>query len=312
ISLLHRTLELSPGESERSEIWRELGQANALKFDGPAFWEAMLESLRTCHDRATQAETYSLLAFHTATRVGMWKRRPAQELVEDWIARALELSEPRSEAHIRALIASTHWDPDFDEDGAATASGLADELGSPELRSYAWMARAEESFSRRRYDEAFDWAQRRFDLLPEIRDPDHVVEMLETAMPASAALGRFDDARRLAWEHVERSQRLTPHHRVHGIALVVEAEELAGGWETIRRVTPDVEQAVEANEATPCIRNARSLFLCAAAHLVAGDRDGAERLERAATELGMASAALLAPRIRLSLLRGDLDQALRL
>src|SRR5262249_14564153 len=34
----HRAAELCPEASERSEIWRAIGRANALKFDGPAFW----------------------------------------------------------------------------------------------------------------------------------------------------------------------------------------------------------------------------------------------------------------------------------
>jgi hypothetical protein len=34
LALLHRALELGPGEVERSAIWREIGRANALKFDG--------------------------------------------------------------------------------------------------------------------------------------------------------------------------------------------------------------------------------------------------------------------------------------
>src|SRR5262249_24608054 len=148
------------------------------------------------------------------------------------------------------------------------ASAIADEIGDPELRSYSWMERAETAFEQGEFDEADTWARRRFDLADEIADPDHLVEMLETAMPIAAALGRFEDARSLAREHVARSERLTPHHRVHAISLVVEAEELAGGWESIREVRPEVERVVEANRATPCIRNARGLLLCAAAHAI--------------------------------------------
>src|SRR5262249_12849665 len=159
--------------------------------------------------------------------------------------------------------------------------------------SYAWMARAGAAFEHNRFDEAFEWAWRRFELRPQIRDPDHIVEMLETAAPAAAALGRFDEARRLAREHVERSEQLTPHHRAHGIALVVESEELAGEWGTIRTATPEVEELVEANEATPCIRNARSLLVAAAAQLAAGRTGEADRLERSAIALGMQSSSLL-------------------
>jgi hypothetical protein len=198
-----------------------------------------------------------------------------------------------------------------DEASAREASLLADELGNPELRSYAWMARSSAAFDRGDFEEAFTWAQRRFDLVDEIGDPDHIVEMLETAGPPVAALGRFREARRLGWEHVERSKRLTPHHRVHGISLVVEAEELAGCWAAICEVTPAVEQAVEANLATPCVRNARSLLVCAAASLVAGDDRRANELEAAAADLGIESPSLWGPTIRLALARGRLDDVER-
>jgi class 3 adenylate cyclase len=310
LAFLHRAVELERVPEARSELWRHIGNANALKFDGPAFWEAMQASLETCHDRATCVETYSLLAFHTTTRSGMWKRRPDHELVNGWIDRGLELSEPGTPARVRTLISRAYWS--HDEDAARAAGTLAERLGDAELRSYAWMALAYTAFDANRFDEALMWAQRRFELLDAIHDPDHVVEMLETAHPVTAALGHFRETRRLAWEHVERTQGLTPHHRLHGMALVVEAEELAGGWEEIRRVTPDVRRAVDDNEATPCIRNARSLFLCAVAHMVSGDDSAAAQLEQAAIALDMHSPALLGPRLRLALGRGDLVEARRL
>src|SRR5439155_26685528 len=135
--------------------------------------------------------------FHTTTRSGMWKRTPDQDLVGSWIERALELVDPGSEAYVRTLIAKASWRVVRDEASAREASLLADELGNPELRSYAWMARSSAAFDRGDFEEAFTWAQRRFDLVDEIGDPDHIVEMLETAGPPVAALGRFREARRL-------------------------------------------------------------------------------------------------------------------
>jgi hypothetical protein len=111
----------------------------------------------------------------------------------------------------------------------------------------------------------------------------------------------------MAQEHVERSKRLTPHHRVHGISLTIEAEELTGSWAAIRDISPRVEEVVNANSATPCLRNARSLLLCGLAHALAGDEARAVELERAANELEMESPSLIAPRIRLAFARSDLD-----
>jgi class 3 adenylate cyclase/tetratricopeptide (TPR) repeat protein len=311
LQYLHRALELGPDASTRSAIWRTIGHANALKFDGPAFWEAMQTSLETCENRATCGETYSLLAFHTAIRAGMWKRRPEQELVDGWIDRALELTEPGSSAYVQALIARGYWHWGDATAASREASALAEKLGDPELRSYAWMARAEAAFDRAEFEEACMWAQRRFDLVGEITDPDHIVEMLETGLPATAALGRFREARRMAREHVERSRRLTPHHRVHGISLVVEAEELAGCWEAIRDESVTVEEVVAQNLDTPCIRNARSLLVCALAHLLAGDDARAAELEEEADELDLESPMFGAPRIRLALARAELGEVER-
>ena len=53
LAFLFAAVELEPAETVRTAIWREIGQANALKFDGPAFWEAMQESLKTCSDRSS-------------------------------------------------------------------------------------------------------------------------------------------------------------------------------------------------------------------------------------------------------------------
>jgi class 3 adenylate cyclase len=309
---LHRAVGLYPEAGERAEIWRAIGRANALKFDGPAFWEAMQESLKTCEDPATCGDTYSLLAFHTATRSGMWKRRPEQGLVDGWIERALELTDRGSEAYVRALIARGYWHSDDGGAAAREASTLAERLGDPELRSYAWMARAEAAFDRAEFEEACTWAQRRFDLVGEVTDPDHIVEMLETALPATAALGRFREARRMAREHVERSRRLTPHHRVHGISLVVEAEEIAGCWDVIRDHSPTVEQVVAANRDTPCMRNARSLLLCAVAHTLVSEDARAAELEWEASELDLESPSLWAPRVRLALARSEFGEVQRI
>jgi len=112
LALLHRALDLEPDEAEQAVLWRDVGRANALKLDGEAFWTAMQQSLERCSDRAAAANTYSELALHTVTRGAMWKRRPDRELIEGWIERALELSEPDTPARARALIARTNFDPE--------------------------------------------------------------------------------------------------------------------------------------------------------------------------------------------------------
>jgi class 3 adenylate cyclase len=65
LMLLHRALELESDELRLSTLWRKIGRANALKFDGEAFWRAMEASLATCDDRAVAADLYAELALQT-------------------------------------------------------------------------------------------------------------------------------------------------------------------------------------------------------------------------------------------------------
>jgi hypothetical protein len=71
---------------------------------------------------------------------------------------------------------------------------------------------------------------------------------------------------------------------------------------------------VQANLSTPCVRNARSLFICALARLYRGEDEGARRLEERAEEVSLEGYGLTldSPRIRLALARGDLGKVERL
>jgi class 3 adenylate cyclase/tetratricopeptide (TPR) repeat protein len=307
LAYLHRALDYQDATPARARIWRAIGGANAFKFDGEAFWTAMQNALQLADERQS-ADVYSELAFHTVIRSGMWRKRPQPQRVDVWIDRALELAEPGSPARVRALTARAHWHQG-DDASAREASSLADSLGDPELRSYAWMARSSAAFHNLRFGEACMWAQLRFGVADRIDDPDQVLEIYETAIPTTAAMGRIAEARRLAGEHVALAGRLTPHHRMHGVAITVETEEAAGDWVVVRDLRPRIEDAVEANADTPCVRNARTLLVCAVAHEIEGDAAAARELERAAADVGFAEYdwALIAGRMRLAVVRGDRD-----
>jgi hypothetical protein len=212
---------------------------------------------------------------------------------------------------VRALLAQalSHVHTDVDEAPAREGMALAEQLGDPDLRSWAWATRSAIAARKGQFEEAFECAVRRFDLEPEITDPDHLVEMRESAVPTAAALGRLREARRLADEHLERARRLSPHHRMHGVSLHVEIEEIAGDWETLRAYEPTVQAAVAENAATPCIRHQRCLLVCAAARAAAGETDEARAL--AATVEAMPqeghAVALDPVRLRLAIELGDLD-----
>ena len=313
-ALLHRALELDQDLERRSEIWREIGRANALAFDGEAFLAAMQESLAGATDREIRAETYAELAFQTTIRSGMWKRRPETSLVQGWIEGALELAEPDSAARSKALIAHCLWGRVGTGREAAEASRIAERIGDLELRSNAWGARSVAAFATGDYESALMWAQRRLEVKDEITDPDHVADAYEFAIPACCATGRFGEAQRLASEHAAVVEPLSSHHRLHGIAVQLEVEEAAGGWDSVLELAPRTAVAVEENLETPCIRNARSLLVTALAAAYREDRDQAQNLaERAdAVALEGYEFVLAGPRARLALLNDRLDELERL
>jgi class 3 adenylate cyclase len=313
IALLQRALLLQPGEEAQARVWRAIGKANALKFDGEAFWTAMENSLKVCSNKVICAETYSELAFQTALRSSMWAKRPDRELVAGWIEQALELTDSASESRAKALIAHSFWERNTPE-AAREASELAERSGDVDLRSYAWGAQGAVAFGERDFESALTWSQRRLDVKDEISDPDHVADIYELAIPSCCANVRFSEARRLAAEHDAIVEPLSDHHRLHGIAVLLEVEEVCGGWTTILELAERTESAVEANLTTPCVRNARTLLLIALAAEAAGDNGMARQYERRAQEVETEGydRVLAAPRTWLALLRGEMDEVDRL
>ena len=312
IALLQRALELEPPEAaRRSELWREIGRANALKFDGEAFWTAMQESLERCTDRQICAESYAELAFQTAIRSGMWSVRPDSALVESWIESAMSFAADETPARAKALLARAFWEP-WRSDAAEEAGKLAERLDDDELVSRAWQARTDAAFASGDYDAALALARSALEMTGRITDPDHLADLYEHAIPPCVATGRVAEARELSAKHFEVVQPLSAHHRLHGFAVRLEIEEAAGGWDTVLEMAPVTEAVVEANLATPCNRNARSMLITALAAAYRGDYEAARRYEERGEELsGGAYDQLSAPRTRLALLRGRLDEVER-
>jgi hypothetical protein len=304
IELLERAASMEAVRREQALIWRRIGDANALKFDSDAFVSAMQHSLELTDEPQERAETYAQLAFQTASRSGMFQSQPARELSEEWSSLAIAGAATGSPTHVRALIARALWG---DEAVALEANNLAERLGDPELRSYAWDARGAAEFRRGEFEAAHNSELHRFDLVGEVTDPDHLHDMYISAITPTVAIGQIEEARRLAAENDELVAGLTPHHRVHGIACVMEVEELAGNWERIRELESRIELTVAENRATPCLRNGRSLLVCASAAEILGDRDRSRELEAEADELQATGLGVTfdGPRLRLALARED-------
>ena len=309
LAMLHRALELARDSPAQLELWRAIAHAYALQYNGEAFWKAMGRAIDIADDPRIRAELHADLAYETALRSGMWRERPDKDLVDGWIEDALAGTEPDSAGRAKALIALASWNPTGGIDAAREATLVAERVGDAELRSMAWGARGIVSFAHGEFDHGRAWAERRFEVLDELTNPDLRADIYAAPISGCIWSGRFREARRLGRINDELTAELTPHHRVHGVAILGEIEELLGQWQAVRLLQERVEAVVAENRATPCVRNARALLVCALANECLGDSETARHFEETAREHWAEGygPTLDTPRMRLALVRGDLE-----
>ena len=306
VVLLRRALVLDPSEAGQVELWRMIGRASVLNFDGESFWNALLRAADVSHDPATVAAVYADLAIETATRSGMWKGRPDNDVVDGWIEQALALAPPSSAARAKALAASSYLHADAGK-AAAEAVDIAERLGDQELRSFAVDGLTTTAIASREYHDAYGWAELRLTIARGLGDPDHLAEALLSGIGAYLTVGRIREARQLARDLEEVSAELTPHHRLHAVGYALVIDVLEGRWDAVHALRQRTEQAVVANEANPCVLNDWSLVTCATASVhAAGDDQEARRLEHAASGMLVSTSLVPTARVGLALARGDL------
>ena len=314
VAMYERAIELAADDPTRFELWRALAGARSQRYDARGFVEASEQAIALAPDEAEVTRLHAELALRSATAWLAWTPPLAREQVESWIDRALESSRPDSPDRAMALVARA-WHGDRDIDTAGEAVAIAERVGDPELLGWALRVQTIAAMQAGRYDEAAASSQRILDLLDSITDPGNRETLVEnTSLRLAAATGRFDDARRYADLVAGLVADLTPHNRLHGVSYALEIEELAAGWERIRELEPRTVRAVDENRATPCVRNARALLVCALAETALGDMEAAQRFEQLASSLGIEGhdRELTAPRLRMALLRGDRSEARRL
>jgi hypothetical protein len=312
VRLLTKATELTDDDHECSLLWRSIGHAQALRYDGEAFWAAMERSLDGPLDTNERADAYSRLAFETSIRSGMWSIRPGRAKIEGWVSRALDIAEDGSIEAVRALLARANAEPaEASEELLEAVTAAAEAVGDPDLLSFTFGARSHTTFEHLQFEDSVRWIERRLKQVPEIDDPDSLCEVYESAVPVVATLGRFDEARQLAAEHWEIARRLSAHHRVHAASLRLEIDDALGDWNALAAETTLVFDLVAQNLATPCVRNARDLLLGALAHVCLGDESRARELEveAAAIEGEGHERELATPRLRIALVRGDTEAA---
>jgi class 3 adenylate cyclase len=309
VELYTRAVELSDDEHAQALFWRSIGEAHALRYDGEAMRLAFTRALEGPLSAEERADTLATLAFQSSLRSSMWSVRMGRRNIVEWAGQALELAGPVSEARAHAVLAIANIEPrQTPESELEHVAELAESLDSLPLRSFVLGARSVAAFEWKRYHEAQRWSDGRLALISQIDDPDHRCEAYESAAPIAAAVGRFDEARKLAELHGELARRLSPHHRVHAVALELELADLLGDWVTLAAQTDRVWSTVAANLDTPCVRNPRGLLLCAAAHVCSGGAEArAAELERDAERIGGVGydAHLAGPRLRIAVGRGD-------
>ena len=155
VSLLERAVALESDPRAQAAIWQQIAHAHVLQFDGRAFAAALGEAIALAgDDEASAAELHAELAFQTMIRAGMWGTPPPPDLVEGWIARALELASANSSPRARALVARCYSDYDKSPEDAAEASRIAERIGEPLLRSSGYDVQALVAFVRGNYDES--------------------------------------------------------------------------------------------------------------------------------------------------------------
>jgi class 3 adenylate cyclase len=310
LTLLHRAVELETDPAQQGVLWYEIGHASALRYDGAGFVAAMQRAIEL---GGPAADVYAELGFQTVHRAGMWTTPPDWSMVGDWIGKALELTDARSPARAKALVARSYV-PSNDEEVARQALQLADQLGDAGLRQPALSALMYATWNVGDYQGAVATLEQIQALLPELRDPDQRAHVDYSGTWVLVGALRFEEAR-LAVERLEETaEGLTPHHRLHGLGSRVRLESLLGRWDEVRRLVPRIHDRVEANLATPCPMNVETFVYAAAAATYAGDDDDSRRLEQKADEIGIHGYGIHhdPPRIQLALARGDLEQLRRL
>jgi len=305
LALLRRAVEIAP---EDVALWLALGRANALKFDGDAYWAAMLKALELTKDPVTLGEIYGELAFESTMRGAMWRHAPDGALVGGWIEQAIELAAPESRALGYGLIAKALTEDSVPE--ADRAIAIAEHLDDVELLSQGFFTRFGIAQVASDYVAAQKWAARRLGLADRFTDPDHLALIHWTSATAALGAGHIEEAEAHARRHDAIGARLSPHHAIHSICNLLTHWEAVGRWDEIRALQPRVELAVAENAETPCGLSARCLLSCAVACAQLGLDAEARRLEEETAALGLEGYGLVLDPLhaRIALIRGDLER----
>jgi class 3 adenylate cyclase/tetratricopeptide (TPR) repeat protein len=316
LAMLDRALSLEEGDRGRIELLRQAAGVHMLNYEVERYQDAMEEALELGPDRAAAADIYANLALYGHGRTYMWKQPPSVEVGERWLEAALELAEPGTEAQGIALLARAFARPadPSSVEAATRALAIGEELAIEGLAIEAYEAHALIASVTGRFQEAHAWVEKALERLPILTDPGLRAHQYWLGGFVYLRSGHVAEVPPLSDAYQRITATLTPHDRVHAMALHALLESSTGHWQNLRELTPRVEAATKANEDTPCQFNWRTLLVCALAFAHLGDETEARRLETR----GRAEAVVAGPPerepalLRLALLRGNLDEAERI
>jgi class 3 adenylate cyclase/tetratricopeptide (TPR) repeat protein len=314
LALLGRAVELEPEARSKIQILQEIALVHTLRYDAEGLRAALEKALALKPERAVAAEIYARLAHYSLGRAYMWKDPPARELGEEWLGKALELSEPDSSARAWALLARAASDSSTRVETANEVHRLAKALGDARLVVGAYEMQTLGATEASRYQEACEWADRAVTALPSLADPNYGSFIYWNTGFVYLRAGRIVGARRFAEHFDELASSLTAHDQVHAVGLDAVVEGLLGEWEALANLAVRAEKASLANEDFPCQFNWRTLIICALGLARLGREFEARRLE----EIGRASAVVAGPSelepalLRLALFRADEEEARRI
>jgi class 3 adenylate cyclase len=327
LALLDTALALAADDETRIGLLRQAADAHLLNYDIEGYRTAMERALALGPGRALAADIYADLAEYGHGRRYMWMQPPPATMGERWLAKALELSEPGTAARGFALVAHTLATPASKDASAAAAEALSigEALEGPDgqiggaghIRSLtlrAFEAHALVATAAGHFDEARAWAERTLGKAPTVADPGFRCYLYWLVGLAFLRAGRIGHVETLVTEQERLAAIVTPHDVVHAVAHRAVLESVRGRWEAVGALAGRAEETADANEATPCQFNWRTLLVCALGRARIGDDLESRRLE----ERGRADAAVAGPPerepalLRLALVRGDLEEAERI
>ena len=314
LALLVRGLELEPEVQRKIQILQETARVHTLRYDAQGFRTAMEDALSLEPEPAVAAEICAQLAYYSLGRAYMWKEPPPRELCEQWLAQALEFSDPDTPAYAWALLAQAVSDPSKRAETAKEVHRLGEALGDARLVVFAREAQTLAATEMGRYQEACDWADRALAAAPKLANPNYESHQYWNAGFVYLRAGRIARARLFAEQFDELASSLTAHDEVHAVGLHAVVESALGEWEALRDLAVRAERASAANEDFPCQFNWRTLLVCALGLAQLEEENQSRRLE----EIGCATAVVAGPPelepalLRLALLRGDEEEVRRI